>query len=45
MSGPYADWRLAVEHLAATIRFERLLACGMVYNYRLWIRGPLLRMV
>lgn len=43
--GPYSDWRLAVEHLAGTIRFKRLLAYGYVYNYRLWIRGPLLRIV
>lgn len=44
MNTPYTDWRLAVEHIAGTIRFERLLAMGYCYNYRLWIRGPLLRL-
>ena len=44
LPGLYADWRLAVGHLAGSIRFERLLAYGYAYNYRLWIRGPLLRL-
>lgn len=44
MSCPYHDWRANVAATEAIRRYLRLLNAGYGYNYRLWIRGPLLRL-
>ena len=44
MLTPYTEWRDGVESLEAVRRFSRLMDYGHGVNYRLWIRGPLLRL-
>ena len=43
--GPYYEWRQGVEELEAVRRFSRIWNYGDGYNYRLWVRGPLLRII